>query len=496
MCRPSGPGRLMSHALLTLSLFWLQIVLPSSSLAAQGDPASPGLAPVIAINAKVVAIEHVRIIDGTGSPAAADQTVVLSEGKVTVLGSATSLTAPLGATIVDGTGRTLLPGYVGTHNHLFTGYVDRFHIWRNIWREMPFSYPRLYLAAGTTSLRTTGSMDVLTDIHLKSSIDAGLAPGPRIDLTSPFLTGPGNHDPQMQELRDGADARATVSYWADHGVTSFKVYTNVSLDAFTGVVEEAHRRGLKVLGHLCTVTFLEEASAGIDELEHGILTDSEFVQNRKPGECPPPDKVNKALLALDVDGEEVGSLIRELLSHRVVISSTLAVFESIGALPSSDASFKKTLILLAPEIREGVIRLRDAIRKQPAPWGELLKKEMAFEHRFFLAGGVLTAGPDPSAYGAVVAGIGDWRDLELLVEAGFTPIEAIKIASANGAVALGRIDSVGTIEPGKLADLILVRGDPSINIEAIEDVEIVFKEGIGFDSKKLFDSVRGIVGRY
>jgi predicted amidohydrolase YtcJ len=120
---------------------------------------------------------------------------------------------------------------------------------------------------------------------------------------------------------------------------------------------------------------------------------------------------------------------------------------------------------------------------------------MQFERAFVAAGGVLSAGPDPSGYGRVIAGPGDWQDLQLLVQAGFTPVQAIHIASQDGAIALGRADTIGTLQTGKNADAILVLGDPSTNINDAQNVEIVFKDGVGYDSKKLFASVRGLVGR-
>jgi imidazolonepropionase-like amidohydrolase len=467
----------------------LHVGLAPFAWGVQGDAPPPALAPYVRVNARTVAIEHVRLIDGTGKPALADQTVVLTGGTIAAVGDSGSVRPPEGAAIVDGRERTLLPGYVGTHNHLFTGQFGRVLVWR----EMPFSFPRLYLAAGTTTLRTTGSMDMLTDLHLKSQIDGGSAIGPTIELTSPFLTGPGNRDPQMHELRGADDARATVVYWAERGVTSFKVYMHISSEALRAVIEEAHRRGLKVLGHVCSIGFREAIAAGIDELEHGILEDSDFVPGRRRNECP-PDWQFAMLLRVDMNGDEVGWLIQELVANRVVISSTLPVYESAAASPASDASFEKALELLAPGPRESVSRIRQNLRDSKTPWAALLLKEMQFERRFAQAGGLLTTGPDPSGYGAVIAGVGDWRCLELLVDAGFSPVEAVAIATANGARALGQLDRIGTIEPGKAADLILVRGDPSTHIADIENVETVFKNGIGFDSKKLIDSVRGIVG--
>jgi hypothetical protein len=124
----------------------------------------------------------------------------------------------------------------------------------------------------------------------------------------------------------------------------------------------------------------------------------------------------------------------------------------------------------------------------------LMRKEMDFEVAFAKAGGLLLAGPDPTGNGGVLPGFGDQREIELLVEAGFTPSQAIQIGTENGAIYLGQRDRIGTLAPGKQADIVLIKGDPSSNIADIENVETVFKAGVGYDSKKLIDSVRGQVG--
>lgn len=124
----------------------------------------------------------------------------------------------------------------------------------------------------------------------------------------------------------------------------------------------------------------------------------------------------------------------------------------------------------------------------------LMKKEMQFEREFVAAGGLLMAGCDPTGYGATLPGFGDERNLELLVEAGFTPEQAIQIYTQNGAKFLGREDRIGTIAAGKQADLVVVSGDPAKDISAVEHVEYVFKKGIGYDPAKLIDSTRGMVG--
>jgi hypothetical protein len=151
---------------------------------------------------------------------------------------------------------------------------------------------------------------------------------------------------------------------------------------------------------------------------------------------------------------------------------------------------------MTPESRISYLAARARMQATPGkpPREMLFKKEMQFEYEFAKAGGLLLAGPDPTGIGGTLPGFGDQREVELLVEAGFTPLEAIHIATENGAQYLGRADRIGTIALGKNADLVVIKGDPSRNIADIENVEIVFKDGIGYDSAKLIDSVQGQVG--
>jgi len=195
--------------------------------------------------------------------------------------------------------------------------------------------------------------------------------------------------------------------------------------------------------------------------------------------------------------------IQYLVQHRVAVTSTLPVFE-MGSFPGRPTLQKRVLDSLSPDARSAVlanrVRSSDAnfLRKrygsETSPEPAAFKKEMEFEHAFVQAGGVLLAGLDPTGMGGVIAGFGDQREVELLVEAGFTPVEAIKIATSNGAQFLGDGDRIGTIATGKQADLVVIKGDPSKKIEDIENVETVFKDGVGYDSAMLIDSVRGVVG--
>jgi imidazolonepropionase-like amidohydrolase len=220
---------------------------------------------------------------------------------------------------------------------------------------------------------------------------------------------------------------------------------------------------------------------------------SDFVKDKRPDDCPTANGGVAASLAdLDLASEAVQSLLRELVARKVAITSTLTVFETFT--PGRPAAPSAVLDAMLPEARDQYLRRRLQIATSSSSMSVLFKKEMEFERAFARAGGLLVAGTDPTGYGGVVAGYSNWRQLELLVEAGFTPLEAIRIGTLDGARYLGRADRVGSIAAGKAADLVVVRGDPSANITDIEQTETVFKDGIGYDSAKLFASVKGQVG--
>ena len=449
----------------------------------------------IRAEAAVIVLQHVRVIDGTGAAPLEDQAIVISGGKIAAIGSLAAITIPAGSKTLDLSGYTVMPGLVGMHDHLF------FPMGGNppIYSDMGISFPRLYLALGVTTIRTTGSVAPYTDLEIKRRIDSGQMIGPKIDVTAPYLEGKGAYTPVMHELTGPDDARRMVNFWADEGATSFKAYMNITRDELRAAVEEAHKRGMKVTGHLCSVGYKEAAEIGIDDLEHGIFPDSEFVPNKQPDICPAGGAVNQTLATLDINSPAVQGTIRTLVARNVALTSTLPVFEASAPVAQNGIGAARAVLnqrMLNTMSNDARIRYLTARSRIPATsnYAALVRKSMDFERAFVKAGGLLIAGLDPTGNGGVVAGFGDLREVELLVEAGFTPVEAIKIASLNGAKFLGRDSQIGSIAIGKAADLMIVKGDPSKNILDIENVEIVFKDGVGYDSQKLIDSVQGLVG--
>lgn len=457
---------------------------------------APDRQQFIRTEAPVIALVHVRVIDGTGAAPRDDQTIVISGGKIQTVGPAADAMVPANAQTLELQGFSVLPGLVGMHNHMFFPMGGSPPMYSN----MGSSFPRLYLALGVTTIRTTGSVAPYTDLEIKRLIDSGRMIGPKMHITAPYLEGRGSFTPVMHELTGPEDARRMVNYWADAGASSFKAYMNITRDELRAAVDEAHKRGLKVTGHLCSIGFREAAEIGIDDLEHGLLVDSEFVPNKQPNQCPPGNEVSTSLRQLDMNGSAVQQTIRTLVSKNVAITSTLPVFEAAG-VPLSQAGIGAAGALLNPRVlnvmstdaRVRYLQARARVSSE-ANYIALLRKAMDFERAFVQAGGLLIAGLDPTGNGGVVAGFGDIREVELLVEAGFTPLQAIKIASFNGAKFLGEDAHIGSIAPGKQADLMVVKGNPAANINDLERVEIVFKDGVGYDSEKLVQSVQGLVG--
>ncbi|MEP6731247.1 MAG: amidohydrolase family protein [bacterium] len=443
----------------------------------------------VSVDAPVVALTHARVIDGTGAPTRPGQTLLIDHGVIRAVGDSASVAIPAGAKVIDLTGKSVMPGLVMVHEHMFYPSGGG-----SVYNEQAFSFPRLYLAGGVTTARTAGNMAGYADLELKRAIDSGRTVGPSLDVTAPYLNGPGLPIYQVHALTGPDDARQMVSHWADRGATSFKAYMHITRAELAAVVKEAHRRKLKVTGHLCSVTFREAATIGIDNLEHGLVVASDFVKDKKPDECPTANGgVTASLMSLDVNGEPIQSLIKYLVSKHVALTSTLTVFETFT--PGRPEAPQGALDAMLPEARDQYTRNWTRIAGQTtSQYSTLFAKEMAFELAYFRAGGQLLAGTDPTGYGGVVAGYSNQRELELLVETGLTPLDAIKVATLNGARYLGRADRVGSIAVGKRADLIVVNGDPSARIADVEKMEIVFKDGVGYDSAKLFASVKGQVG--
>jgi hypothetical protein len=273
---------------------------------------------------------------------------------------------------------------------------------------------------------------------------------------------------------------------------------NITRAELKAAIDEAHRHHLKLTGHLCSVTYPEAVALGIDNLEHGFFVNTQLDPGKQPDKCP-DSSGTPTLLAMKPGSPAANELIRLLVGHHVAVTSTLPVFEQ--SVPLHAPLQARQMAVLTPQAKESYLYLRNLTSSRAGtPRGDesaqAYKNDLGLERQFVAAGGLLIAGPDPTGNGGVIPGFGDQRELELLVEAGFTPLEAIRIGTLNGATYLGLADRIGSIAPGKNADLLVIRGNPAAKIDDVEKVDIVFKDGVGFDSAKLIDSVKGRYGQY
>ena len=465
------------------ALLALVSLAAASAAEAQRPTLSAAVRRYVQSDAAAVALRHLRVIDGTGAAPREDQTLLIRDGRIAAIGAEGTVAIPADAESRDLTGRSVIPGLVMVHEHLY------YPVGGGTYGNLTESFSRLYLAGGVTSMRTGGNMNGYAEINLAKAIVRGEKPGPWIDATAPYLTGPGLAFTQMTSITTPAEARRMVEFWADAGATSFKAYMHISREVLGAAIAAAHARGLKVTGHLCSVTYAEAAALGIDNLEHGFFASTDFVAGKQADQCRQQGQAEQSI-ALDTSRAEMRALIAELVRHKVAITSTLTIFETfVPGRPMPPG-----LDVLEPSLREDFERRHAATAGRTSGYTQLYPAARAAELAFARAGGLLVAGTDPTGGGGVVAGYSNQRALELLVEGGFTPLEAIRIGTLNGAIYLGREAEVGSLVVGKQADLVVIGGNPAVRIDDVRRVELVFRQGIAYDPQKLVESVRGKVG--
>ena len=427
----------------------------------------------------VIAFTNARLIDGTGAQEKDNHTVLIREGRIVALGPDGAIDIPTVAKEISLLGKSLLPGWVMHHEHLY--YAAGNHD------------PELYLSGGVTTARTAGTHRPYADIRIKDAIDTGALIGPTFHLTAPFLEGQPGTFLSMHLLDGPNEAREMVRYWAGQGFTSFKVYKNITRAQFSAAADEAHRLGLKITGHLCSLTYREAAELGIDQIEHGFIVASDFFPDKKSNECPTALDALNQLSKIDPNDDIVKDLFSYLIDKKVSVTSTLVTSarmanmlpplpDEIAALfdESSRARYENYVASMT-EKNTDIATLREA-----------QKVAMSLELAFWRAGGKLVLGSDPAVVG-VLPGHANLNAVELLVDVGIPPLEAIKIATLNGAEVLGVANDVGTIAIGKRADLIIIDGNPAENIHDIHNIDTVFKNGVGYDPDALRRNNLGMV---
>lgn len=462
------------------------VILIAGHQKIQGQVFSASVKQFIEVQDSIVAITQVKIIDGTGKPSLTNQDIVLVKNRIQAMGPSGKIFIPNNARIINGSGKTVIPGLIMLHEHLF--YAKPFEgAYKAV--HMTYTFPKMYLAGGVTTMRTAGSIEANADLNVKNLINQGKMTGPKMDVSTPHIEREG-FIPQIQSLYGNESPERMVDYWVDKGVTSVKLYNNITKDDMSRVIKAAHARHIKTTGHLCSVTYREAAGLGIDNLEHGFMASSDFIKNKKENECN-NGKIRQSLSDLDDNSPELLELMQYLIQKNITITYTPTVFEPFTkreVIPGGG------IVALAPFLKEQIQGIYDALVNKDSVSARLFTKEMNRIRKFYAMGGKLVVGTDPTGAGRTIAGYANQRMIELLVETGFTITEAIKISTLNGAMYLDISNETGSIEVGKIADMVLIDGDLEKDITNIRRMEIVFKEGIGFSSKKIFDSVKGKLG--
>lgn len=438
----------------------------------------------------VIAFINANLIDGTGALAKAGQTVVVRDGRIIAVGS--DVSAPADAKVIDLAGKTLMPGLVQLHEHLFYTADDPEFFTVS---TQPVHFPRLYLAGGVTTARTAGSFEPYTDIRVKEAIESGRLSGPDFDLTAPYFEGEPGAVLQLHTLKSADEAREMVRYWAGQGFTSVKVYTNITREHLSATIDEAHKNGMKVTGHICSITFREAADLGIDQFAHGFFTATDFVENKKPDVCPRGSDQFNSLMNTNPNSTAAQALFKHLIEKGTSVTATLAVLSrwvpETPPLPGwAKALLDEDTLVAHLERREAALSSAgriDAGRKR-------LEAAAKMNIAFWRAGGKLVIGSDTTSGGGVLPGHANVRSMEMLVKYGMPAIDVIRAATLSGAETMGLDADRGSVEVGKRADLIIVEGDPSIDMAALHNIRSVFKNGVGYDSTKMREAALGRVG--
>ena len=429
----------------------------------------------IKIDTSKIALINAKVIDGTGDLPKQHQTILIENDIILEIGATEKINIPKDFHSIDLTGKTVIPGLIGMHNHM-----------RLPQGAMLYTSPKLYLASGVTTIQTCGTGNPKEEIAIAKAIKNGEQPGSEIINSGPYFTGPNGKSNFIRFTNENM-IRDTIRYWAKQGVKWFKVYRNTRPQDLKIIIDEAHKNNTKVTGHLCATTYSEAADLGIDAVEHGFIHSYDHADNKEIDVCSGNTNFRTTLNIYD---DSVKKIQLKLIEHGVALGSTLSIFEAQANMEADT----RDLEVMAPFHKKAYYERRKRKLEKGNEWyfkQEWLKKSMQYDLQFFKLGGLLVAGPDPGLHN--MPGYADQKNYELFIVAGFKPEEAIKVMTSNGAKLLGRND-IGPIEKGKKANLVILTGDLEKDDSVIRKVEVVFKNGIGYDPVKLIKAVEGNVG--
>lgn len=456
----------------------------------------PAFASPAVAAAQTFVVRGVTLIDGTGAPPLPDAVVVVKDGRIAAVGPASSTTVPGDATTIDGGGRTLLPGFVDTHAHLTVGPVTAEVVDgqpRVVMKTLDDGARRsllLLLAHGVTTIRDPGG-DTEHLVATRDALERGELVGPRAVVAGRVID-TADFPGLVDRATTAAEVRVAVRRQAEAGVDLVKLYTTLGPDLVAAGVEEAHRLGLPAVAHLHETTWAEAAELGLDGIVHIIPGTAELLPvparegyATKPGALGFPHWFD----LVDLDAQAVRTTVHTLAAEGVHLDPTLVVFEhaffgDVVRFTSETAA----LSLAHPELVENW----RSFFSFNLGWTErdfevahrVWPKVLAFTRQLWEGGVLLSAGTDANNPWTV-PGVSFHRELQLLAAAGIPPGEVLKIGTRNGAEVAGLLDETGTVEPGKRADLVLVDGDPWVDLRATERIVWVMKDGRRYDPEEL-----------
>ncbi|WP_286269617.1 amidohydrolase family protein [Thalassotalea hakodatensis] len=419
---------------------------------------------------------NVQLIDGTGEKVKYDQTILVVNDRIVKIGDTSKLNIPSGYEIVNVKNHTVIPGFIGVHNHL--------HISGHKYNGDNIA--KLYLAAGVTSIQTVGSAFPEKEIALASDIALGQKLGPEIIASGPYFTGSdGNNN--MQQVNKAKDIAKTLKYWKDKGVKWIKVYRHIEPTQLQTIITEAHKLKLFVTGHLCSITFAEAINMGIDGIQHGLNSASDFRTNKTFGQC---NGGREYIDIIDVASPKVKALQQLMISNNVFLTSTLSIFES--SISHRSQADQRSILLMSEQMKQRYQSSQQHKGKSDHQREQRLKRIMAFDYQFYNMGGLLGAGVDAGRF--LLPGYGDQRNFKLFLEAGFSTEQAIQVMTYNGARILKRND-IGLIKEGKRADFLILTGSLKKNPNVINNIKTVFKQGVGYSTDSIEASLQHKIGQ-
>ena len=422
------------------------------------------------------------LVDVASGKEISDSTIVIRGERIEQVGSGNT-PIPEGARIIDANGKWIIPGLIDSHAHAENP------------DETPFS---LYLANGVTTIRNPGGN--ITVLRLtRERLLRGELIGPRLFFSGPLLDGVPPVWPDMSLLVDTPQrARSAVNFLADQGVDFVKVYNNVREPELRAIIDTAKERGLPVAGHIPrSMTMSHAVELGITRLEHIRVTGREMLSPDEAEKIDPlPLGRREPLLweRFDLQSEKMHALVQRLAQSKIFLDPTLVIAE-VTEVPNLDSDKRDpNNQYLPPTVVDRAVNLKSPIYELPADLQaagmEAFRKQEKFVGMCNQAGVKIIAGTDGPGIGTLLPGFGLHRELELLVASGLRPWQALRAATITAAEALGKEDRLGTLEPGKLADMVVLDADPLEEIQNLQKIHLVVQGGKPYQRDALLQQAR------